>query len=81
MSLAAWVMFALFFGWSAIGMPIGFAMLASSFVYLFLNGGDIGLVASQSLNGLFRSFVLLADGPPCAPAPDLARATSLSACS
>jgi tripartite ATP-independent transporter DctM subunit len=60
MSLAAWVMFALFFGWSAIGMPIGFAMLASSFVYLFLKGGDIGLVASQSLNGLFRSFVLLA---------------------
>jgi len=60
MSLAAWVMFALFFGWCAIGMPIGFAMLASSFVYLFVKHQDIGLVAAQSLNGLFRSFVLLA---------------------
>jgi tripartite ATP-independent transporter DctM subunit len=60
MSLAAWVMFACFFGWCAIGMPIGFAMLASTFVYLFVNGQDIGLVAAQSLNGLFRSFVLLA---------------------
>jgi tripartite ATP-independent transporter DctM subunit len=60
MSLAAWVMFALFFGWCAIGMPIGFAMLASSFVYLFIKHQDIGLVAAQSLNGLFRSFVLLA---------------------
>ena len=60
MSFAAWVMFALFFGWCAIGMPIGFAMLASSFVYLFVKHQDIGLVAAQSLNGLFRSFVLLA---------------------
>jgi tripartite ATP-independent transporter DctM subunit len=60
MSFAAWVMFVLFFGWCAIGMPIGFAMLASSFVYLFIKHQDIGLVAAQSLNGLFRSFVLLA---------------------
>src|SRR5262245_35464833 len=60
MSLAAWVMFACFFGWCAIGMPIGFSMLASAFVYLFIKHQDIGLVASQSLNGLFRSFVLLA---------------------
>ena len=60
MSVAAWVMFALFFGWCAIGMPIGLAMLASSFVYLFVKHQDIGLVAAQSLNGLFRSFVLLA---------------------
>jgi tripartite ATP-independent transporter DctM subunit len=41
-------------------MPIGHAMLAASFVYLFLSGQDIGLVASQSLNGLFNSFVLIA---------------------
>jgi tripartite ATP-independent transporter DctM subunit len=60
MSFAAWVMFALFFYWSAVGMPIGHAMLVSSFVYLFLTGQDIGLVASQSLNGLFNSFVLIA---------------------
>jgi tripartite ATP-independent transporter DctM subunit len=60
MSFAAWVMFALFFYWSAMGMPIGHAMLVSSFVYLILTGQDIGLVASQSLNGLYNSFVLIA---------------------
>src|SRR5215468_12547207 len=60
MSLAAILMFVGFFAWCAIGMPIGFAMLASAFLYLLLNGQDMGLVAFQSLNGLFRSFVLLA---------------------
>jgi tripartite ATP-independent transporter DctM subunit len=60
MTLAAVLMLASFFVWGALGMPIGFAMLASAFLYLLLKGQDIGLVASQSLNGLFRSFVLLA---------------------
>jgi len=60
MSFAAIIMLVLFFAWSAIGMPIGYAMLSSAFVYLFVSHQDIGLVASQSLNGLFRSFVLLA---------------------
>jgi tripartite ATP-independent transporter DctM subunit len=60
MTVAAMVMLASFFVWGALGMPIGFAMLASAFLYLLLKGQDIGLVASQSLNGLFRSFVLLA---------------------
>ncbi len=60
MSLPAAVMLASFFLWGAMGMPIGFAMLSSAFLYLLLRGQDIGLVASQSLNGLFRSFVLLA---------------------
>ena len=41
-------------------MPIGHAMLAAAIVYLFLTGQDIGLVASQSLNGLFSKFVLMA---------------------
>ena len=53
-------MFGLFFVWSFLGMPIGHAMLASAIVYLFMTGQDIGLVASQSLNGLYGSFVLLA---------------------
>src|ERR1700690_450254 len=60
MSLAAAIMLISFFVWGAVGMPIGFAMLASAFLYLLLKGQDLGLVASQSLNGLFRSFVLLA---------------------
>ena len=60
MTIAAWVMFALFFAWSLLGMPIGHAMLASCIVYLLLTGQDIGLLASQSMNGLFSSFVLMA---------------------
>jgi tripartite ATP-independent transporter DctM subunit len=60
MSFAAIAMFVLFFYWAALGMPIGHAMLAACFVYLFISGQDIGLVASQSLNGLFNSFVLIA---------------------
>ena len=36
MSFAAWVMFALFFVWSFLGMPIGHAMLAAAIVYLFM---------------------------------------------
>lgn len=59
MSFAAYVMFILFFAWSFLGMPIGHAMILSAFVYLFMTGQDIGLVASQSLNGLFSSFVLM----------------------
>jgi tripartite ATP-independent transporter DctM subunit len=60
MSFAAVLMITSFFVWSALGMPIGLSMLSSAFLYLLLTGQDIGLVASQSLNGLFRSFVLLA---------------------
>jgi tripartite ATP-independent transporter DctM subunit len=60
MSFAAIARFVLFFYWAALGMPIGHAMLAACFVYLFISGQDIGLVASQSLNGLFNSFVLIA---------------------
>jgi len=60
MSLPAVAMLVCFFAWCAIGMPIGFAMLTSAFLYLLLKGQDMGLVAFQSLNGLFKSFVLLA---------------------
>src|SRR5262249_21831523 len=60
MSLAALAMLVCFFAWCAIGMAIGFAMLCSAFLYLLLQGQDIGLVAAQSMNGLFKSFVLLA---------------------
>ena len=33
---------------------------SAAIVYLFMTGQDIGLVASQSLNGLYGSFVLMA---------------------
>ncbi len=45
---------------AALGAPIAFAMIASAVLYLFTSGQDVGLVAEQSLNGLFGSFVLLA---------------------
>ena len=60
MSFAAWMMFGLFFLWSFLGMSIGNAMLASAIVYLLMTGQDIALVATQSMNGLYGSFVLLA---------------------
>ena len=60
MSLAAILMFVAFFAGAAIGVPIGHAMIATGFLYLWVHGGDMGLVATQGLNGLFKSFVLLA---------------------
>lgn len=60
MSLAAEVMFVLFFIWTFIGMPLGYAMLASGIVYFLITGRDVGLVASQSLNGIYGDFVMLA---------------------
>jgi tripartite ATP-independent transporter DctM subunit len=60
MSLAAAIMLLLFAVTCAIGMPIGFAMIVSGFVYLMITGKDIGLVAAQGINGLFSSFILLA---------------------
>src|SRR5690349_4788739 len=60
MSAAAALMLACFFGWAAIGMPIALAMLSSAFLYLLVTHQDGGLVAAQAMNGLFRSFVLLA---------------------
>jgi tripartite ATP-independent transporter DctM subunit len=59
-SVSAAIMFGLFFAWCFLGMPIGHAMLAAAIVYLFMTGQDIGLVASQSLNSLYSSFVLMA---------------------
>lgn len=60
MSFAAQVMFILFFTWMLIGMPLGHAMLACGIVYFFLTGGDMGLVASQGVNGIYGNFVMLA---------------------
>ena len=60
MSLELALMFVLFFGLSAIGLPIGFAMISSGIAFLALDGRDLGLVADQIMNNLYRSFVLLA---------------------
>lgn len=60
MSLAALLMLVLFVVTAAIGMPVGFAMIVSGFVYLLMTGRDLGLIAAQGVNGLFSSFILLA---------------------
>jgi tripartite ATP-independent transporter DctM subunit len=42
------------------GLPVGYAMLAGSIVYLLLVGQDLGTVAEQLLNGMYQSWILLA---------------------
>jgi tripartite ATP-independent transporter DctM subunit len=59
MSIAAVIMLGLFFLWMLLGMPIGHAMLMAGIVYLLLTGQDLAIVATQSLNGMFSSFVLM----------------------
>lgn len=45
---------------AGLGVPVALAMFAAAIAYLFMTGQDVGLVAEQSLNGLFDGFVLLA---------------------
>ncbi len=45
---------------AGIGMPIGYAILVASLVYLGTGGQDLALAGEQILQGLFNSFVLLA---------------------
>jgi tripartite ATP-independent transporter DctM subunit len=45
---------------SLSGLPIGMAMIASSVMYLFISGQDVGIAAEQILNGLTNTYTLLA---------------------
>jgi len=45
---------------SLLGLPIGHAMIASSILYLYLKGIDLGTAAEQLLNGMYSSYLLLA---------------------
>jgi tripartite ATP-independent transporter DctM subunit len=45
---------------AGIGMPIAYAILLSSFVYLSIGGQDIGLSGKILLDGVYSSFILLA---------------------
>ena len=42
------------------GLPIGYAMIAGSLLYLMMVGQDLGTVAEQLLNGMYQSWILLA---------------------
>src|SRR3569833_2713529 len=61
----------------ALGLPIGHAMIVSSIFYLLLKGMDLGTAAEQILNGLFNSYVLLAN-PQIILAADLMNIGSLT---
>ncbi|WP_340116765.1 TRAP transporter large permease [Pelagibius sp. 7325] len=43
-----------------LGLPVGYAMIAGSIVYLLVAGQDLSIAAEQLLQGLRGSFVLLA---------------------
>ena len=43
-----------------LGAPLGIAMLASGFAYLAATHQDLGLVADQTMNGLYNSYLLIA---------------------
>lgn len=47
-------------GLAILGLPIGYAMIAGSIVYLISAGQDMSIAAEQLLQGLRGSFVLLA---------------------
>lgn len=42
------------------GLPMGIAMIASSVLYLFISGRDVGLGAEMVLNGIFGNFAAVA---------------------
>lgn len=48
------------FGLAGIGTPIGYAIMLASLVYLGTNGMDIALTGEKILQGLYKSFILLA---------------------
>src|SRR5690606_11448553 len=47
-------------GFAALGMPVAYALILSTLVYLLAGGQDLGLSAEQMIQGLYDSFVLLA---------------------
>jgi len=42
------------------GLPVGYAMICGSVLYLMLVGQDLGIAAEQLLNGMYQSWILLA---------------------
>ena len=47
-------------GLSIMGLPVGFAMIGGSILWLFVSGRDLGTAAEQLLNGMMASQLLLA---------------------
>lgn len=60
MSVAFVVCIVLVLALATMGAPVALAMFASSIIYLIMLGQDLSLVAEQSLQGLYNSYILLA---------------------
>ncbi len=60
MSHGLTILLAVFAVLAVLGAPLGVAMLASGFAYLAATHQDLGLVADQTMNGLYNSYLLLA---------------------
>ncbi|WP_121632394.1 TRAP transporter large permease [Tropicibacter alexandrii] len=60
MSIAFLLCLGTIFFIAGIGMPIAYAILIASLVYMFAAGGDIGLAGKVLMDGLYNSFILLA---------------------
>lgn len=48
------------FGIASLGVPVPFAIIAGSVIYLGLEGQDLGLAAEQMLQGVMNNFIILA---------------------
>ena len=48
------------FGMAGMGVPVGYSIMAASIVYFGISGMDISLTGEKIIQGLYRSFVLLA---------------------
>ncbi|MYD78323.1 MAG: TRAP transporter large permease [Gammaproteobacteria bacterium] len=60
MSIELLVCLVTLFGLAGIGTPIGYSILIASVAYLGLAGLDVALAGEKILQGLYKSFVLLA---------------------
>ncbi|AFS49302.1 TRAP transporter, DctM subunit [alpha proteobacterium HIMB59] len=48
------------FGLAGIGTPVGYSIMMSSIIYFAVGGFDVALTGEKILQGLYKSFVLLA---------------------
>lgn len=60
MSLELATLLVTLFGLAGIGMPVGYAIMIASLLYLGVAGMDLALTGEKIIQGLYKSFVLLA---------------------
>ena len=48
------------FGLAGIGTPVGYSIMMASIIYFTVGGFDVALTGEKILQGLYKSFVLLA---------------------